>query len=429
MLRRTALVALVALATAGCGQFATRTPSSPSAVSGTGYRLFLAEGIGYGRGHIAVRDARTGRLERSLPDGTPAPDWSRYYWVSQLGGSAQITAAEPASGRVLARATIPGGFQFPMFEPAVTAGISPNGQWLVLYRQDRASGAVISRFLIGNSSLSQPFTAATVSGNFDFDAISDDGSSLYLIQSLDDQGHYQVRLYDLAAHLLSPQVIVDKREPNEPMNGVRGDSVTADQLGYVLTVYARENGPFIHALPLNHPFAWCVDLPNSGSSGMEDQFHWSLAVSRDASRLYAVNPAIGSIAELSLATQTTPPAMVRTTQIDVQAPSALSPSVITDAEAKEAPIGGSALSPDDQTLFAVGTKGILAIDTQSLRVRARYLADQVVASLRLSPDGQSIYAASPTAGTVWQLDARSGSIASKLTGITNPWAVLWVESE
>jgi len=35
-----------------------------------------------------------------------------------------------------------------------------------------------------------------------------------------------VRLYDVAAGYFDPQPIADKREPNEPMNGIRGDSAT-----------------------------------------------------------------------------------------------------------------------------------------------------------------------------------------------------------
>src|SRR5438270_346871 len=118
---------------------------------------------------------------------------------------------------------------------------------------------------------------------------SNDGKSVYLIQKMIEPNHYRVRLYDVAAGALMPQPVVDKREPNEPMNGIRGDSVADPAGNHVYTVYIRDAGPFIHALPLSQPFAFCVDLPPSThANDIEMQFHCSLAVSRDGCSLYTI---------------------------------------------------------------------------------------------------------------------------------------------
>ena len=186
-------------------------------------------------------DSDTGTVVRELPIGTPASDWSRYYIVTQLSGSAQLKAIDPASGRTIAQATIPASYSLPDIAfQGPTAGISPNGQWLVLTQQGASTN-----FLVGSSSLTDSFKTIHVNGDFVFDALSNDGKSLYLIQKMTDPNHYQVRLYDVAAGALMPQPVVDKREPNEPMNGIRGDSAADSNGNYVYTVYIRDGGPFI----------------------------------------------------------------------------------------------------------------------------------------------------------------------------------------
>jgi hypothetical protein len=417
---RRLLAALVAVVwiLSSCG----RTASVPQASGG--YRLFLAESVHGRTPHFTVRDSQTGKLERELVNGTPSPDWSRYYTVVQSGSSTRIRAINPATGATIAEASIPQGYTLPELEEGPSGGLSPDGQWIVL----TTGGYGVqggTNFLVGSSSLSQPFTPIHLDGQFEFDAISNDGTSLYLIDWKDDKGHYQVRLYDLASKALAPQPIVDKREPNEPMNGVRGDSIADSRGSYVFTVYARDEGPFVHALPLTQPFAWCVDLPASSGSTMEDQFHWSLALAKDGMTIYAVNAMTGQIAQLSTSGTPNPPVVSRIGKLPTGSQTSLLSLFATDAEAKGAPLGGAALSPDGRTLFAVGNPGVLAIDTATLKVRSRYLPDDNIPSLRFSADGKWLYAADPGVNKVWQLDPVSGAVKGQLNNVESPWAVLW----
>src|SRR5947209_13610950 len=247
-----ALVLTVGVLTA-CGRPSSAVPNAG------GYRLFLAEADVKGC-QVTVREAATGRLEPVLPVGVPAPDWSRYYTVSGVGSTTRLSAVDPGTGRTLSQHTIPSGFTFPTLTyPQLPGGISPNGAWLTLSMQTVAAGARHSEFLVGPTSLVRPFTRLSLTGDFSFDAISNDGVSLYLIETMSvpspsggGQGgvvHYRVRLYDVATRALLEHPIADKREPNDPMNGIRGDSVFTPDGNYVLTVYARNGGPFIHALP------------------------------------------------------------------------------------------------------------------------------------------------------------------------------------
>src|SRR5712691_819722 len=325
------LIALLILSVsilAACGR--ANATTHPAAA---GYLIFLEAGYSSGGETVKVLDSGTGTVVRELPIGTPASDWSRYYIVSQLSGSAQLKAIDPASGRTIAQTAIPTGYTLPNIAfQGPTAGLSPNGQWLALTSQGRAAGgAITTSFLVGSSALSDSFKTIHVNGDFVFDALSNDGKSLYLIQKMTDPNHYQVRLYDVAAGALMPQPVVDKREPNEPMNGIRGDSAADSTGNYVYTVYIRDGGPFIHALPLDQPIAWCVDLPSTAANDIERQFHWALALSPDGRTLYAVNEAIGKVAVM---TSGQPPTIVRTAAVALGHTDGLLAGLITNAEAK-----------------------------------------------------------------------------------------------
>ena len=416
------LLALLILAVAGlpaCGRAASTQPAAG------GYRLFLEEGYSDGAQHLTVRDSSTGAVERVLPLGTPAPDWSRYYIVTQLTGTARLTAIDPASGQTISQTTVPASYALPnLGYLGPTAGLSPNGQWLTLTSQGRAAGGTLTtNFLVGSSALTDPFKTVRVDGDFAFDALSNDGQNLYLIQKMSDPNHYQVRLYNVGAGSLESQPVVDKREPNEPMNGIRGDSA-ADPTGkYVYTVYIRDSGPFIHALPLDQPIAWCVDLPAKAPNAIEQQFFWSLAISQDGRTVYAANPSLSTV---TVMTPGEPPVIARTGQVALGRAGTLSAGLTTDAEAKGPRIGGAALSSDGRTLFAVGDTGVLAIDTASLKVRLKILAGESVDSLRLSVDGKWLYAAGAAKSKLWQIDPGTGAIHGEVKGGSNPWALLWV---
>jgi hypothetical protein len=420
--RLIALLILTMSVLAACG----RASSTPAA---GGYRIFLESGFSNNAETVKVLDSGTGTVERELPLGTPAPEWSRYYTVTQLAGGARLMALDPASGATLAQVTVPAGFALPSLGlQGPTAGLSPNGEWLTLTDNGRATtGTLVTTFLVGASSLSGSFKSVHLDGAFSFDALSNDGNSLYLIERMGDPNHYQVRLYDVAAGSLNPQVVIDKREPNEPMNGIRGDGV-ADPTGKnVYTVYIREAGPFIHALPLSgQPFAWCIDLPSKAPNDMEKQFHWAVAVSPDGGSVYAANASLGTVAVM---TTGQPPRIVHTASIAYNSPppqgEGQGGGVIT-ADAKGPRIGGATLSADGRTLYALAAHGVVAIDTTTLNVRARYLESYQPETMRLSSDGKLLYVAESGDSMLWQIDPITGAVA-EVKGVTNPWALLWAE--
>ena len=416
------LIALLILTFAiltACGRANATHPAA------AGYLIFLEGGFSNSGETVKVLDSGTGTVVRELPIGTPASDWSRYYIVSDLTGSANLKAIEPASGRTIAQTTIPAGYSLPNIAfRGPTAGLSPNGQWLALTSQGHGTGGVMTtNFLVGPSALTDSFKTIRVNGDFVFDALSNDGKSLYLIQKMIDPNHYRVRLYDVSAGLLAPQPVADKRDASEPMNGIRGDSAADPTGNYVYTVYIRQAGPFIHALPLGEPIAWCVDLPSKAPNDMEKQFHWALALSQDGRSVYAANAALGTIAVM---TTGEPPLIVRTGSVALSHTGDLLAGLVTNADAKGPQIGGAALTPDGRTLFTFGETGVLAVDTASLKVRAHYLDPWRPDTMRMSSDGKGLYIAESSENKVWQIDPVTGAVA-ELKAATNPWALLWAQ--
>src|SRR5713101_7577940 len=206
--RLIALLILTLSILTACGRAGVTYPAA------AGYLIFLEGGFSNGSETVKVVDSGTGTVVRELPIGTPASDWSRYYIVTQLTGSAQLKAIDPASGQTIAQTAIPAGYTLPntAFQ-GPTAGLSPNGQGLALTKNPpppsgggRGGGASITttNFLVGSSALTDSFKTIRVNGDFVFDALSNDGQSLYLIQKMGDPNHYQVRLYGVSAGYLEP---------------------------------------------------------------------------------------------------------------------------------------------------------------------------------------------------------------------------------
>ena len=102
-------------------------------------------------------------------------------------------------------------------------------------------------------------------GTFAFDALSPNGSLMYLIQYLGKPNGvaqpYAVRAFDWRTRKLLPGAIVDTREPDEKMNGLPMTRV-GTSTGWAYTLYSRQGKrPFVHALDTVHRRAFCVDLP------------------------------------------------------------------------------------------------------------------------------------------------------------------------
>lgn len=105
-------------------------------------------------------------------------------------------------------------------------------------------------------------------GHFAFDAISPDGSTIYLIHYFPKASgpsyitDYEVRAYDVDSDRLLPEPIVDPDEPEERMEGLPLARATSPDGRWAYTLYdGNGKEPFVHALDTVAGAAVCVDLP------------------------------------------------------------------------------------------------------------------------------------------------------------------------
>jgi hypothetical protein len=117
-------------------------------------------------------------------------------------------------------------------------------------------------------------------GAYAFDALSPDGSKMYVIQhsSASDLQHYVVRAYDLNAHKLLPGRIADRTQKNWVMQGWPVSRTESADGRWVYTLYANPGGyPFIHALDSVKGVAHCVGIPWPASDrGQQTLFNYVL---------------------------------------------------------------------------------------------------------------------------------------------------------
>jgi WD40 repeat protein len=363
------VVCAVVLVTA-CGQ----APGAPPTASG--YKLYEAVSD---RNQIAVIDSRSHAVERWLPLGVPSSDWKHLYSIT----GTTLSDVDPATGAVLHSMQLPGAYELPHVTlGGMPGGLSQNGGWIVM----QSAGG--SPFLVMDTSFHAAPKRIDLLGHYEFDAISNDGYRLYLIE-YGSAGSYRVRLYDVGAKLMDPQVVIDKTNPSESMSGLKLSGIPSQDGRILYSIYARpSDAPFIHALDMSGPFASCIDLPGKGYQSDYNALHWSIAMSRDGSHLYATNAAAGIVSVVNL-TGDSSPAVSSTVNIDSGRSAAN--LFAQDVQAKEVGANAAVVSIDGKTLVTAGASGIVFLNTQGLRVTAHLLTDQVVWSLALSPDGKVLY--------------------------------------
>jgi DNA-binding beta-propeller fold protein YncE len=417
IMRALLLAVCAVVVVTACG----RAPLGP-VTAGGGYKLYAMASTRDSE-LVSVIDSRSHSVERTLPSGTPSPDWTHIYSVK----SNSLLDVDPQTGAMRHTLQLPGGFQLP---PAtlsgVPGGLSQDGRWLVLEAFDKMASGVTTgtHFLIVDTSYAKPVKRVDLAGSFQFDAISNDGQRIYLIEYLSN-GAYHVRFFNVVSGQLDPTIVFDKSDGSSAMAGLRLSGVASPDGHWLYSVYTRQNkGAFIHALSLDDPIAFCIDLPGSGYSSNPDEFHWSLALSRDGRNLYAANGAMGIVAEGDTASNA-PPSITRTVHIDTTAPSA---SLGQDVEAKEVGANGAVLSPDGRTLVMTGATGVMWVDTANLRANGRQLTDWTVWSLALSPNGNTLYAVND-AGMIAEVSMTGPHAATRFGGgLVQPIALIRVEA-
>jgi hypothetical protein len=142
-------------------------------------------------------------------------------------------------------------------------GMSHDGGTLVLQNADGILSP--STFAIVDVKRFRLTHEVQLRGSFSYDALSPDGSRLYLIQytrGSSDLSHYVVRAYDLAHERLLPGRIADRTQKSWVMRGSPVTRTTSADGRWVYTLYTNPGGyPFVHALDTVRGVAHCAGLP------------------------------------------------------------------------------------------------------------------------------------------------------------------------
>jgi len=193
--------------------------------------------------------------------GVVSPDGKVRYVALTTGRQTIVSFVRVAGGQVVRWRQLPGYFGVPVVGlDGTTDGISRDGRTLVLAT---SAGAARSQFaLIDTKTLR--LRRVSLSGAWSYDAISPDGTYLYLIQytGLGPNLAYRVRAYDLVQRRLFARPIVDAEIGDRLMRGWSVTRRTSSDGRWAYTLYARaQQEPFVHALDTVRRQAYCIDLP------------------------------------------------------------------------------------------------------------------------------------------------------------------------
>jgi hypothetical protein len=197
-----------------------------------------------------------------------------------------------ARGRKLSFYSVPGhavSFDASVLFGSSVEAVAPEARFVVVRRGAQAQ---VIDGLRGNV-----LRKVTLKRGFTIDAISPEGRWLYLIQHKNGQ-QYAVRRLDLRTGILRPGALVEKGE-QEQMAGTPAGAIQSWDGNWQFTLYinAAHKTAFVHALSLNQSYTVCIDLPGTGTPAQLRTY--SLALSPDM-HLFAANPALGVVADISL---------------------------------------------------------------------------------------------------------------------------------
>jgi dipeptidyl aminopeptidase/acylaminoacyl peptidase len=318
-----------------------------------------------------------GRQTATFPPGRLSADKQHYVATSWQDISTLVEIFNPEQGEAVGNFNLDGRWQL--------GGLSPDGRWLAFVADDKAEQtdgwqtdiAVVSQ---ADGSITNRLQ---LDGRFEVDAINNEGTGLFLIQYVppDQPEQYVVRFYDLRLEALHPDPLRDKRSSDEVMTGFAWGTVADNQGHWWHTLYVstQRNKAFIHALNLqDHLFTICIDLP-SGEGDFDTLQQYALALSPNGQTIYATNPALGLVAEVSLETFE----VVQQVTFD------------RVTEKTDATMFSSILSTDGSRLFFTNGRQVWAYDTAAKVVTQPYLLESAapVQGMAVSEDGERLVVA------------------------------------
>jgi len=199
-------------------------------------------------------------------EGVRAPSGDLRYVTLGTPKSTIVAAVAVHGGRVMRSRALRGYYGVPLVAyDGSTGGLSGDGRTLVVASYGPLPGDPgTTRFLALRARTLRPQRLVELRGSWSFDALSPDGSRLYLVEHVaaGPNPRYRVRAYDLTAGRLLPNAVIDRAVSKAIMGGQPVTRATTPDGRWAYTLYSRTKGePFVHALDTARRQALCIDLP------------------------------------------------------------------------------------------------------------------------------------------------------------------------
>lgn len=346
-----------------------------------------------------------------LPLGSPNETWGEVVSTRQSDGQTVVDVITVQPDLPARTQSLDGAWRLPTLgNDALPVGVSANRSTIVLV-EDQAADDNTSRFavLVGRD---DP-RIIELTGAFEYDALSPDGSILYVVEHLPGPpaAHYQVRAMDIATGRLRDEVIVDKRNLDAAMGGWPITQLRHED-GVVFTLYRGTDHTFIHALQSREAWAICLGLPTFGAGEEEAVLDWGLGQSADGRLVYAVNATLG----LAVAIDSGELSIKATATFDAPR-AAASISLAKFGHADVGPVGRRVVvTPDGSTIYAAGAGGIVKVRASDLTLLVHVLEGAAVDALAMTPDGAYLYALLPGQGRIVKIELASGQVVATVPG-------------
>jgi outer membrane protein assembly factor BamB len=323
---------------------------------------------------LALVKAQPDAAAVHFSDAVPSMDWSSVVQAVPAGKTTRIEAFDTTSGEEL--------WSRPVSEGLEVKAVAEDGRAAVLGEPRRGGtypvGRSTTRFVIVPSG--GEARTITLDGNFEPEAFSTDGGSLFVIEYIPPRAPtaYRVRRLDLRTGEVGGVYTVDG-ELQTAMQGTARIQTASPGGSRLYTLYSLEAADgdlrsFVHVLSLDEGWAHCVDLPSGFRTVKERAV--AMSVSPDGQNLYVADALTGEVAE-----------------IDTQAL-----RVTRTAELALGPWGrdpAHAARGADGTLYVGSGTGLQAIDAATFTPEATWDFEQRIMGIQAGSDGRRVYVGLP----------------------------------
>lgn len=393
-------------------------------------------------GLTAVSPAR-GRVTFAMPPALPAPDWSKLFRSTPLdvssaaGGRTRLATLDPLTGAERAETTLEGDWQVVVasaggglvaLRPHQDGDLGTRGATTSPYRP---TGRERTTLTVADPTGRLEARRYDLEGNFEPEAFSTDGQTLFLLEYLPPlaPNRYRVMQLSLAdrdgrAHSQAQVQAIftrDKRPNPEEMRGTGRTHAFAPGCRTLYTLYTKQpdhvharnmaalggsgessgmTHAFVHVLNLSERWAFCLDLPLP--FGVGPSAAHALTPSPDGWRLYVVDASTGQVA------------VADATKLRVMGVNQL--REFPGPGDTGLPLAVAAAGPGGTLYLAAGAELVAAVPASAgLAAEQRWSLDSPVRGLAASGDGERVYVGLEDRLLV--LDGRDGR---RLDSITVP---------